>query len=206
MISVAGFADSEYQHLLQAAKNKKNIALAEKLEAMQPRINPESPWQSFIQHEDFILAELDRLGKGMSPLGDDISTLFAVREQSRYLSYLISWRDLWHTRFGRKALSSVDNTFSNAFMSVNLPDEIGNKFEVPIILFAGANDWHVPINYQRNWYEKVIAPYKKMVVFNQSRHYPYLEEPGEYLLALVNEVLPLKERNTMASQYRTSNK
>lgn len=191
MISVAGFAEAEYQHLLKAAKTEHNEQLVEHLEKIAPRINPDQPWQSYIQHEDFILSELDKRGKGISPLGTNIINVFSVRTVNRFLSHLISWPDLFHTRFATKPLNKNDNTFSKAFMSVDLPREIGHEFKVPIILFAGRHDWHVPFDYQRQWFDAINAPYKEMVVFQNSRHYPYLEEPGKYLIALVNILLPL---------------
>ena len=190
MISVAGFAEAEYQHILSAAKESGSEEQVQKLEAMSPRIRKNAPWQSFAEHEDTLCQMLDKIGKGMCPPELDIKSFFGVREVNRFISSLITWRDLLNARYGDKALSGSNCNFNNEFMSVNLPNEIGSEFSVPIVLFTGAHDWHVPMSYQRQWFDSISAPSKKMVVFDNSRHYPYVEEPGCYLLALVNEVRP----------------
>jgi hypothetical protein len=35
------------------------------------------------------------------------------------------------------------------------------------------------------------APSKKLVTFERSGHLPMIEEPGRFLMALVNDVLPM---------------
>jgi pimeloyl-ACP methyl ester carboxylesterase len=37
------------------------------------------------------------------------------------------------------------------------------------------------------------VPHKALVTFERSSHFPMLEEPGRFLLALVEHVLPLTE-------------
>lgn len=43
----------------------------------------------------------------------------------------------------------------------------------------------------RAWFEKLKAPKKQFVTFERSAHFIMFEEPGRFLMTLVNTVLPL---------------
>ena len=78
-------------------------------------------------------------------------------------------------------------------MDVDLPNDVGSSFEVPIFFFTGAHDWHTPRLLSDKWFDQINAPYKELIHFEESSHYVVAEEPGKVLTALVNKVLPFAQ-------------
>lgn len=64
-------------------------------------------------------------------------------------------------------------------------------FQVPVIFLMGRHDLHTPYEPTRLYFDKLTAPMKKFYTFERSGHFPMLEEPGKFLMVLVNDVLPL---------------
>jgi proline iminopeptidase len=73
---------------------------------------------------------------------------------------------------------------------LNLSD-IGRDFTVPIIVLQGRYDLHTPYASARDYVATLRAPHKRFITFERSAHYPMFEEPGRFLVTLVQEVLPL---------------
>ena len=71
--------------------------------------------------------------------------------------------------------------------------ELGPRFQVPFLLFHGRYDLTPPIDNARAYLDWVQAPLKRLVVFERSAHIPFIEEPGRFLGALLEHVLPLTE-------------
>lgn len=195
MISAVGYIESEYEHLLAHARSVNNMELVTKLETISPRIDPNNRWSSFVAHEGFIWRELSKIGRGISPRFSTIKDYGKLAPHRRWVSPLLSWRDHVNRVFGDKdALGFSDYAFQEEFMSVDINKEIGVEFKAPIFLFTGAYDWHVPREFQTQWFDSISAPHKEQVVFENSSHVPYLEEPGKYLMALVDKVLPMSSQ------------
>lgn len=70
-------------------------------------------------------------------------------------------------------------------------DALTYDFKVPILILQGAHDLHTPHDTALEYFEKIHAPTKKFVTFRYSAHFPFLEEPGLFLQALTNNLLPL---------------
>jgi pimeloyl-ACP methyl ester carboxylesterase len=68
------------------------------------------------------------------------------------------------------------------------------SFRCPIFLFTGRHDLSVSHELAAQWYEKLHAPKKELVWFDNSAHLPMLEEPGRFLQHLVNDVRPIAVR------------
>lgn len=68
---------------------------------------------------------------------------------------------------------------------------IVERFQVPVIILGGRNDIMTTYAGARAWFEKVTAPKKEFITFERSAHFIMFEEPGRFLLTLVNTVLPL---------------
>ena len=60
-----------------------------------------------------------------------------------------------------------------------------------MILMMGRYDLHTPHDAAKACFARIDAPAKKFITFERSAHFIMFEEPGRFLLALVNEVLPL---------------
>ncbi|MBX3146249.1 MAG: alpha/beta hydrolase [Gemmatimonadales bacterium] len=64
-------------------------------------------------------------------------------------------------------------------------------FKVPVVVLMGRHDLHTPHQPAREMYDRLEAPRKRFITFELSAHVPMMEEPGRFLRALIDEVLPL---------------
>jgi esterase/lipase len=60
-----------------------------------------------------------------------------------------------------------------------------------LILFEGRHDMNVNSEIAAAWFDKVKAPEKHLVWFEHSGHMPMTEEPGKFLLSLVQYARPI---------------
>jgi pimeloyl-ACP methyl ester carboxylesterase len=65
------------------------------------------------------------------------------------------------------------------------------EFRVPMIFLHGRYDLFTPYVAAREFYRSIRAPVKKFIPFERSAHFVMFEEPGRFLLTLINEVRPL---------------
>jgi pimeloyl-ACP methyl ester carboxylesterase len=79
-----------------------------------------------------------------------------------------------------------------------LPDQIATdlaataaKFDVPFIVIQGRDDLMTPTPPAIEYFKKVQAPAKELVVIEGAGHFAYLTHASEFLAALTNKVLPL---------------
>lgn len=73
--------------------------------------------------------------------------------------------------------------------------QIVDHFEVPVVIFGGRNDLMTTYAGARAFFDQITAPKKQFVTFERSSHFIMFEEPGRFLLNLVNVVLPLAGGN-----------
>ena len=69
-------------------------------------------------------------------------------------------------------------------------------FDCPILLFEGRHDTTTPSDVVAKWFERVHAPGKKLVWFENSSHMAAFEEPGRFLVHLVSDALPYADSET----------
>jgi pimeloyl-ACP methyl ester carboxylesterase len=72
-------------------------------------------------------------------------------------------------------------------------DHVTN-FKLPVIVFAGAHDYTTPHETAEKWFGDLQAPSKRLVIFADSAHMMMQEQPGRFLLHLVNDALPLAQQ------------
>jgi pimeloyl-ACP methyl ester carboxylesterase len=65
------------------------------------------------------------------------------------------------------------------------------EFAVPVVILQGRYDLLTPYSGAREYFDRIRAPSKRFVTFERSAHMIMLEEPGRFLMTLVNVVLPL---------------
>jgi len=65
------------------------------------------------------------------------------------------------------------------------------RFPVPVVFMMGRYDLHTPYGSAKAFFDRIEAPSKKFVSFERSSHMIMFEEPGRFLMTLVNDVLPL---------------
>ncbi len=64
-------------------------------------------------------------------------------------------------------------------------------FKVPVVFLMGRHDLHTPYPPARSLFDRITAPSKRFITFENSAHVPMMEEPGRFIKALIDEVLPL---------------
>jgi proline iminopeptidase len=65
------------------------------------------------------------------------------------------------------------------------------EWRCPILLFEGRHDFTTPSVVAAKWLERIHAPRKKLIWFENSAHMVMVEEPGRMLVHLVEDVRPL---------------
>jgi pimeloyl-ACP methyl ester carboxylesterase len=65
------------------------------------------------------------------------------------------------------------------------------EFPIPVLMFLGRHDYTTPAQPTAEWIEKVRAPYKQAIWFENSAHLAPWEEPGKFLISLVTSVRQL---------------
>lgn len=64
------------------------------------------------------------------------------------------------------------------------------QFRCPIIEFVGAHDDTTPASLTIAWFKRLHAPSKRLVIFADSAHMIMEEQPGRFLVHLVEDALP----------------
>jgi pimeloyl-ACP methyl ester carboxylesterase len=170
-----------FAYALREAKADHNDQAIRELEAMMPypgtppmtigRIATRSKWETYyggVAHgrRDFsFYADAEELSPDYSQ-----TELEAIGKGSAY-----TFRHLLQPLFD----IDLDNT---------------TRFECPVILFVGQHDYTTSHELAEQWFERVQAPSKRLVLFADSAHMPMLEQPGRFLMHLVTDVLPLAQQ------------
>ena len=71
-------------------------------------------------------------------------------------------------------------------------DEV-TRFGCPVILFVGAHDYTTSHEQVAQWFDRIQAPSKRLVVFADSAHLVMQEQPGRFLVHLVTDALPFAQ-------------
>ena len=94
------------------------------------------------------------------------------------------------------------NSFSMAHL---MPSILGadlrslDSFNCPVVLFLGRHDHNVSSTVAAEWFQSVSAPGKELVWFENSAHEMFNEEPGRFLVSLVQVVRPFASRSDRTS-------
>jgi pimeloyl-ACP methyl ester carboxylesterase len=93
-------------------------------------------------------------------------------------------------RFGRGNRFSLES-LRPEYAEVDLTRR--RSFRVPVVFVLGRFDWHVPSVLAERYFERLIAPCKRLVWFEHSAHNPPFEEPERFVRVMTEDVLPLLE-------------
>ena len=85
-----------------------------------------------------------------------------------------------------------------AFTEKYIPQDEQNKIDlakfssvkVPVYFFLGKYDWIAPTSYPVRFLEKLQAPYKEVIWFDNSAHLMMMEEPVKFqkeLITIINQ-------------------
>jgi proline iminopeptidase len=92
-------------------------------------------------------------------------------------------------KFGRGNRFSLKHLWEE-FRAFDIDDRL-MTFEVPIVFMLGRHDWQVPAVLAARYFERIQAPAKRLVWFEQSAHNPPFEEPERFNRAVVEALRPL---------------
>lgn len=92
-------------------------------------------------------------------------------------------------RFGQGNRFSLEHLWSE-FREFDVDDTL-IRFETPIVFMLGRHDWEVPSVLAARYFERIDAPYTRLVWFEHSAHNPPFEEPGVFNRAFIEVVKPL---------------
>lgn len=196
---VVNMMDNErvlYKRLLSHAKEKKEDKLVARLKSIWPYPDPDNPGKSFNggQGEPFIREELSRLAGETFMHHTDFHDAINMMAFDQLVSPHLTFTDIIHSILGdNPALGRAPYNFTDEYMKTDLPSDLGSSFDVPIFFFSGRHDWQVPVSLSDQWFKQIEAPHKELVHFEESSHFIINEEPGKFLAALVNKVLPYAE-------------
>jgi len=102
----------------------------------------------------------------------------------------------WAPEYSEAELAAMDRASGWATLTLLAPmfsqrlDTLP-AFKVPVVFLMGRHDLHTPYPPARALFDQITAPRKRFVTFEHSAHVPMMEEPGRFLQALIDEVLPL---------------
>jgi len=187
-------ARAEHKLLLDYAIHHGHDTLAETLKSMEPYPNPEDPAKDIFNQSFFLMEEESKFGKAY-PAG--LTGLIKSSNIEKWLSPLYTLRDNFNRIKGDEP--DADHPFAKEFVEYDLPKELGDQFEVPIFFFTGAEDFHVAYSLSDQWFQQISTTHKEHIWFKHSAHVPFETEPGEFLIALVQRVLPLSNQPTLSA-------
>lgn len=89
------------------------------------------------------------------------------------------------------------STFSSGNMKYNVLDSSIFKsitsFDVPVSFFVGKRDYTTPFELIEKYHEKISAPEKTLIYFENSAHFPFFEEPDRFCKELERVLLKPKD-------------
>jgi proline iminopeptidase len=95
------------------------------------------------------------------------------------------------------------NEFSEHYLLqpvLSLDESATRQLDCPLILCAGRHDFVVNSGLAAQWYAQVRAPQKQLVWFENSGHLAMTDEPGKFLVSLLQHARPIAERAGDAPQ------
>jgi proline iminopeptidase len=182
VISAAENERLGYSNTLKAAADAGNQTAVKELKALAPypspdgsavleKLNTERKWSVALGGLGYGRNSFDWYGN-LFELSPEYSTadIAAISKGSKF-----SLGKLWPQLVG------VD--FSNT-----------TEFRCPIVLIEGRHDNTTPSEIAAAWLDKVHAPGKKLVWLEHAAHMTMLEEPGRFLVHLVQDARPYADR------------
>ena len=194
-VAVMDGYQEEHALLLNHAKKENDKKRVKKLKAMMPYPDPQNRMDSLRKNGPSIAAELSKIGKRTmrymsSENWYDMVKLKILTSPHYSLKEVFRASILRHPHSAKFIGFQPGHPFGDAFMEVDLPAEIGSKFEIPIFFINSQHNWHVPYTLADQWFNNIEAPYKEQIWFSESAQFIHYEEAGRFLDVLVSNVLP----------------
>ena len=187
-----------YDRLLGHAKEQNENKLLKTLEDMIKFWEVESPERerAYIDNSQLVRRELSRLAGEAAARYLPYDTLMQAIALNKTISPEITFTDIKNSILGDPSaiIAPDDRSFAKSILDGDLRKDLGLSFDAPIFLFTGRHDWQTPVSLSDEWFDEISAPHKELVHFEESSHTVINEEPGKFLVSLVNKVLPFAEQ------------
>lgn len=160
-----------------------------------------------LDENESALEELKELGEypGLEPL--TLERIVVCRRWAQHYGGLSAYRSTSDYLFGSEQLTPYYSDEERELIGVGqaltmskiLPQLLRfdarteTEFDVPVLQFLGRHDWTTPTAPVERWFERVTAPSKHLVWFENSAHLCMHEEPGKFLVSLLQLALPLSQ-------------
>lgn len=184
---------ANYQRLIFLAKQHGEVELAEEIQQALTTLDSCYPdrERSYVKNCIHVRRELSRLAGETLSHHMPWDEFNDVIKKDMFMSPHLTISDLENILLGDEiAVFRPPYTFTQEFLNIDLPTDVGSEFEAPVFFFTGAHDWHTPYTLSDKWFSEISAPHKEMVRFENSSHFIINEEPGKFLMSLVNRVRP----------------
>lgn len=166
-----------YSRLLDLATAANNDLASKELQALAPYPNP----------------------NGKTPVNDLLTVRKWARKfnggwygkQNLNLYFDLSQLSPEYTSDEIRQQSAGDSWVARRMMQQSNTFQFPLSLEVPIVFMMGLHDLQTPYSSAKDYFDEISAPHKSFHTFENSAHFPMLEEPGKFLVTLVNQVLPL---------------
>ena len=178
---VINYVDNErisYEYGLSEAEKFKNDAAVKEIKSIYPY-----PGNEPITRERIIIAR-----KWAQYYGG----LSAFRSESKYYFYA-PFLSPEYSAADTRAIDEGNKATLGRILPEMLKIDFKNvkKFPIPVFMLMGRHDYTTPSAPTEEWLNKIDAPLKKGIWFENSAHLIPFEEPGKMMLTLVNDVRPL---------------
>jgi len=180
-----GGFDETQRLLLEAARQAGDAKTVETLEALPEAWPPAEDIDRF----------LDRVGTIQAPMQHYETSLHASMSNNILTSDLVLDVVLSPEIGIFEAFSMLDVSDATKALMIDLFGrdlriDFGAQFDVPLFIFQGEHDWQTPTTLVKPWFDRLEAPYKSYVAFEDSAHMIINEQPGKFLVELVTKVRP----------------
>jgi pimeloyl-ACP methyl ester carboxylesterase len=171
-----------YKFLVDQARGRRDIPLLERLQRMGPPPRPDGEvWTP--------RTLLEKYGGAFHAQGSELSLALASVGASE-----LNWRDGAAFLLAHKynlAISDAEGTV--------VLDTAHLRFDVPMFFVSGRTDHVVDAPLTFDYLQRISAPQKSFVWFEDSGHYPPFEEPQKFNAWMTKTVLPLARSECEAS-------
>ncbi|SFR95097.1 Lysophospholipase, alpha-beta hydrolase superfamily [Dyella sp. OK004] len=168
-----------WQFAMTEARKAGNTEAIKELQSLAPYAQGTKP---------VLLKDLMVQRKWLNQFGGMVYRRTGGQAESAAMSLSPEYTDRDVALVGEASGYSVDKLLSAA---VTLDLDKVRRLDCPLILFLGRHDHNVSSSLGAAWFEKVQAPSKRLVWFEDSAHEVMNEEPGKTLMSLVEYVRPL---------------
>jgi pimeloyl-ACP methyl ester carboxylesterase len=135
---------------------------------------------------------LDELNKIGTPDPNNADQFFHFsRSRRKYLDDAdVSWFDTLRKEVGRLPASEVNNLDSGMIFSGKtlLPYQLQERlstnalnFKIPYLVIQGADDLFTPTEPVKNYFAKIVAPGKKMVIIKNAGHFAFVTNRQRFI-------------------------